>query len=840
MSSGYQADGGWLPDTTPYPVILRLSDGKRLVAFGVALLVTSLLPVSGDGGGPSWVWHLWSVVGWWERLGLLSPMLLGASLVALGMWSGLSRFWTGLAAFGALALTGSLFASCDLQLHQAFDGFTGFVGRNPLLVLVGLSLVATGAELAFAAETFRLGRGMLIAGGTALVLFSVLPLAGTPLLVQLVGHAWTLAELGRWRLLAGNLVFWGLALVPLGVGIAAVLAGLRRPLRHQVLPHVARFLLPGLVLMMTYPALMVGLGPEAALMQIRASLLILVVVNIAARSMEMVARDLLENTLPPGPPFSDWLRDRHVRRILEWARQSLESQSSDTVELKQAPEFGRLPPPLAWVVRRRLAELARECALDLSQPLALDSLEKATAQMGPDDSAPTGQTRLVAWLWKRPGRAYAAIVGLAALLLAAFLWPALQPAPFVAWDLKPRTEAADRLFEKVLPGYVAALARRDRALVDGTGAAEAAVEIRQQAIEAERLARSMDEQLGNRIARIMEISASDHASPVGWIRSVDHLNLRIRELGLPYHVYANAIEFIRDQKKYRFLYVNTYVVEELRWFLSQGKTLASLLARRLDNLGFEGDGLGRVVRSDPFANLLMDAVERTANDFTEALLSGYCEPVGYSTTITPFEQIAWVAAGGRCGELIEELAGEVAYYPERHQAVVESLLELTQRHELQHQADPQELAIPVDVLVAHPSRSDVFLRLIARELSAYTCELVTTDPVQSAFALLGMYRVVMTEPFAGTPEYIVGALILGELTQSQMLDERGLSPALTVSASAQKLKALGGSDLPAALSAGAQEAHVKWFGVPCASPELVKKASNSPSDEGFVPLTFQF
>lgn len=839
MTMDHQAEARWLADPTPYPVILRLSDGKRFVALGVSLLATALLPVSGDVGGPAWIWDLWGVVGWLDRLALLSPVLLGALLLALGVWSSLSRFWTGVVGLLGLLASAALFSNSDLQLHQAFDGFTGFIGRNPALVLLGLSVTATGAELVASPETSRLGRVGLIAGGLGLVLFTLLPLSGTPLLNQLIGHAWALVRLERWRLFAGNLVFWGLALVPLGVGVGALWGGLRQPTRHQVLPHIARFLLPGLVLLMTYPALMVGLGPEAALMQIRASLLILVVVNVGARSLEMVARDLLEYSLPPGPPFSDWLRDQHLRQILNWGKERLDQCKLEGVRLDQAPQLGTLPRPLSYVVRRRLVELGSECGFDSRQAVDAKILERARTHLGTSPSETSGHSSIVAWLWRRPLRAYSAAGLACALGLASTVGPLLPSPPRVAWELKERSEVADRLFQSVLPEYVAALARRDQALVDRSGAAEASVDIRQQAVEAERLAHLLDEELGQRVAHIVRISSDSHASAVGWIRSVDRLNQRVRELGLPYHVYANAVEFLRDQKKYRFLYINTYAVQELRWFLSDGRTLASLLARRLDSLSFEGDGLGRVVRNDPFANLLMDVVEKTAYDFSDVLLSGVCEPAGYSSTVTPLDQMAWAVTGEQCGELLGRLAGGNARETGAIDSVVESILELTQRHELQHQADPQELAIPVDVLVAHPSRSDVFLRLVARELSAYCCELATSDPLQSAFALLGLYRVVMTEPFAGTPEYIVSALILGELVGSDILDERGVALALTVGSSARQLLAEDTPNLPALLSQRAQAAHLEWFGRPCASPELVKRLSTT--SEGALPFVeFQF
>ena len=79
---------------------------------------------------------------------------------------------------------------------------------------------------------------------------------------------------------------------------------------------------------MTYPAVMVGFGIESALLQVRASLMLLVVVNIGARSLEMMGRDLLEESPPPPPPppcrwgrhLRIGARDTLVRRCLAWWR----------------------------------------------------------------------------------------------------------------------------------------------------------------------------------------------------------------------------------------------------------------------------------------------------------------------------------------------------------------------------------------------------------------------------------------------------------------------------------------------------------------------------------------
>lgn len=817
-------DPGWGQES--YPTLVRQSDGKRFVGFGLALLSTLLLPVTGQVGNSAWVWQIWPAVEWGERAGLAAPVLLGLALMGIGRWDALPRFWTGLLGLWALLVCGSLFAHSDLQSHRMFDGFTGFVGRNPLLVFVGLALIAAGAEWTMRAELRRVGRIALAAGAIALLAFSLWPSPGGTLVSQVVGHAGKLVALGRWRLFAGNLVFWMLALVPALLGVIGLWSALRTAPSPWGLPHAARYLVPSLVLMMTYPAAMVGLTVDAAMLQIRASLLILVVVNVGARSLEMVVRDLMEDSLPIGPPSSDWVRDTVLRQALAWLRGQPEETSGQVVD---APVVRQQWAGTRWLVRRRLGELGREFGVLTPEKPSMEQIDTFMEKLGPEPAKAVWTSRVALWLTQRVWRmgASGAVALASVVILAAAPWQA--PISSLQWTLRQRTATADRLFGTVLPTYVASLAMRDQAQMEKTGSAEVSVELRQQGQELKVLAGDLDLELADRLGKLVRISVLSSPNGLGWIRAVAGINQRIRELGLPYYLYANAVEFERDRRERRLLYVNSYAVEELRWFADGDKSLASMLARRLDVLGFMGDGLGRMVREDPVATLLLDSIEENSAEAAQALRTGSCEPVAYAASAGLLEQAVWNLVGQACGELLSLMVGEAGEDGSLDLQSRSAILAVTERHELQHQADPEFVGIPVDVLVAHPSRSDAFLGVVSRELSAYSCELVTDVGLEQAASLLDLFRTAMTEPFAGTPEYIVAALLLGELASVQVLDERGVAGARALEQVAHDVWQGDEATTVATIRSRVQQAHLRWFGTPCATPQLVRTESTTPS-----------
>ena len=155
-----------------------------LCPFGACLPSTVLLPVSSHVGAAAWIWHLWPVVGWGDRLGLVSPLVLGLGLMALGARRTLSRFWTGLAGLWLLAATGALFANSALLSGGLFEGFTGFVGRSPLFVIVGMVLVAAGAEWTGKPEMRSAGRICMGIGALVLLAFSIVLGPGGPLVAS--------------------------------------------------------------------------------------------------------------------------------------------------------------------------------------------------------------------------------------------------------------------------------------------------------------------------------------------------------------------------------------------------------------------------------------------------------------------------------------------------------------------------------------------------------------------------------------------------------------------------------------------------------------------------------
>ena len=243
---------------------------------------------------------------------------------------------------------------------------------------------------------------------------------------------------------------------------------------------------------------------------------------------------------------------------------------------------------MARLVKRRFGELGRDAGVE--NPLTPDETlaEAFLTKLGPEPETRSKQSRLSGWLGRSAVRSGSFGVVLLVPLVVLWLAPWSAGEGPSDWKLGKRSEQADRLFGTLLPNYVYTLAVRDQALAEKSGGAEAAVDLREQEREVRATAKAVDFELAERMDSLLAASASPSRSSAGWGPSASRVNQRIRELGLPYYVYANALEYKKGKANQRILCISTYAVEELRWFEQQGSDAGLHVGQENGHSGIRG------------------------------------------------------------------------------------------------------------------------------------------------------------------------------------------------------------------------------------------------------------
>ncbi|MBL8743521.1 MAG: hypothetical protein JNK04_20565, partial [Myxococcales bacterium] len=199
--------------------------------------------------------------------------------------------------------------------------------------------------------------------------------------------------------------------------------------------------------------------------------------------------------------------------------------------------------------------------------------------------------------------------------------------------------------------------------------------------------------------------------------------------------------------------------EKVRQYDVDGDDFAAL---RVKPLGYDRDAhlrLGFSRDEQPFALVLVNEIERNANQFVSLGRMGYCTD--------DLVQNQEVYKGlNRCGKLLKD------YAEGRDVDIPDAILAGTERHELQHQIDGPHLPIAGAVLNLLEGYAPSSQDRVNREVSAFLAEL-TTEGMAPKLALVQLAQYLMVtenHPYAKTSIVIFEALSNKKVRRGFYLD----------------------------------------------------------------------
>ena len=777
--------------------IVRLDDERRLRNLAAVALLVAVLPVDLTRHGGLWPWDLLAISSRSDALRLLAPGLLGLGLLVLVRLRSLTRLGLGILGLALFVVCGALSTRYAFGWDEAFVRLLSFVGRQPLPVLGGLTLVALGASLRLREGSGRLDRWLLATGAGLLLALYALPQRGEPFAVRLLAPVEAFLETRQTAILLTHLHGWLLGLFPLFLAAWALLATRSRA-RTGMLGSMARYGLSGLVVLLCYRMATTGFGVPAVLVELRAALILALIIGVASTCAEAVLLHLLHDTLTPlGEPPSQLARDVRLRDLLERLAAVPDSVPADRGPVRRLFALAGAPPShpwLRWLMRRRLAELGEE----LDRPFAADEVttraylerlrgqptEPAVALPGALDRPPLsgrGALWLATGRWRLP-------VALGLMAAVGALGLGLRVArsqPDLAWTLRPAGEAETRLFADDLPSYVLALSVGNTELAGGKGAAEAAEAAADLAERGEAMveaARDLDPRLGEAVRELVERVDQVDLEGRLWMAAVRELNAAIRAAGLPFFLDPAYVEQEVDRRPLRAFLLVAYRVDEIRRRSCGGHEYAALHVRRVDALPLGAQRLGWVMRGEPFALVVRDAIAEHAAELAASLLDdGGCglafdEGDGGGTA----EGLRAEVIDASCGAVVRALLAErgVSTGPGADREAVASELEAaivasTETHEVQHQIDGQDIRVPERLFHLVPMATDSQLSRSALELSAFAAELGGDDALGGVTALALVTGHVLTPWVAQSLYRYAAGVLLGALTGAEIIAPLG-------------------------------------------------------------------
>jgi len=698
-------------DELPHWRTLRLEDDGRLRILGIIALIVAVLPSNYGAHKTLWPWDILAAAPTLdETLSVLSPAILGVALWAVTFVKGWTRLGVGLFSFVLLGLAISYTATSKASAAALFgDGVLAFVARDPLMLTLGLSVLAAGADLQVRFGRNQVTRAFLVGGAAILGLFYVFPVDGQTFFGELADRL-SLMDNGVFVL---SMVLSTLfSLVPLGL-MSWGLWTTYGKIEPGLLGGAARYALPILSMALAYRMVMGGQGGSAILVFARAALLLAVGVGVASRCLEMITSHLWFDPLPPGDERSDLARDVALRSALKEAVE--DDPTATAVDVAATRTGSRLAWPVRVLMQRRVEELSEEGERPREAMLAV-----LTA--GSDAPEPTGAPH---WLVQGQVRIWAAL-GLLVLgffvLTTARHW---RPTPDLAWELRAATKSERKLFARDIPGMLLKLGQRNMVRFRGQSAAELSTELREQRREVLAAAREIAPDLRDALDALFRSTDASDMAGRAFHRRVTAVNKAIRRAGLPF--WLDSFGF--GSSRFRAFYVVTYEVDRIRRFDHDGDPYAALHVKRIDRLNIGGSLLGFVMPDEPFALILVEEIAGSAKRRVDALASdGTCgmfsdfmvSDAGRTVDQICGRVLARVLAKSKLSVAVDEAAvrkrvGEV------------SLLQ-TEIHELQHQVDGEGLPVPVALKKMAPGVSYEDLHRAAKELSAHTTELAIEDP----------------------------------------------------------------------------------------------------------------
>ena len=792
--------------------VLRSADAQRYRILGLLTLVAALLPVSLGTTGTMSIWEAISVSPWSESVRLLAPLLLAIGLLVLPSIRALGRLGLGLSLLTLLVVSIVIFTKSQLAYTAVFTGLLDYVGRQPLVVVLGFTLVAVGAECSMRDGLESVRKVLLRLGGFLLLLLYLLPQRGQPFIIELVTSASAfLAVVGGHGIIT-MLLDWLFALFPLVVGLNAIgVAGRNRTV--GLLGAMARYGLPLLAVLLCYRFVTSGFGMDAIFLQLRASILLAVVLGVGSRALEGILLHLLHDPLPTAQePPSHLARDHQLRKLL---RQHLERPQEPPKAHFDPSSVKSMHPLLVWLMQRRIREIDR----DLIMPSPAEMLARLEGSGKRSEPPAPASTHRSLWWLSAKQRLNGLFVGLAIISMLGLTWRFARSQPDLTWSLSAATEQADTLLGRQLPRHIVRASRHQSAREDAEAndlTAESA-KLQQQRDELIRAAEVVDPELAQHVnALVARLETLDFHGSL-WFEAIQPLNQRIRALGLPYYLDGNYFEWSEDGRIKRYFYLVSYRVQSIERYRWDGGDYAALFVTRLDRLNLRDSRLGYVNEREPFALVLVDEIERSVRRQVDHLRQdARCRIT--SPDQGPYARDIEELCTELMGDLISAQYG--LYLNDSPDPIIAKLVEeqrhATALHELQHQVDATAVNIPGELFRLLPVASDIQLLRPAQEASAYLTELATDKPITSLWTLAQLTGFLLRDQ-GQNPYRYAAAIVIGQLLGKPVMEPMGHVTAKAVYAIWEQAAAHA-KDLTAWLKPLAEEAHETLIGSPIAYP----------------------
>jgi hypothetical protein len=713
---------------------LRLVDEKRFRTMATLSLLLAFLPIATDAyGGGLFLWDLLPISEPAEQLRLLSPALLG-----LGLWVGAgfkkqTRLGLGLIGLLLTLFFILIFSKSELGYLELFTGVLDYVGRQPLVLFLGLVFIATGSDMLHADSVKKLARRHLIGGGVLLMLLYVLPQRGQPFAMDIVDLVSRFESLDSLQMLLTSVVVLLFQTLPLMIGLVALAVGLSGS-RPGLLGSMARFGLSGLVCFLCYRLIINGMPAVSVFVQIRAALLLAVVIGTASYALGSIQLHLLSDPHPTlGDDRSPLARDVLLAQAVDTA---ITANKYDAPLLEYAP-LKEASPILRALIRRRLLEFATDLSI-ASQDTLAPSQKTAEAlrdilQGGQDPSAehPTGGIALS--MHRRRTTFLAAVASACILFTAGLGWRSYSPTPDLSWELRKSTTAERTFFGSMLPRYVDSVSRRNMAIAHGSSGAEAAQDVRSKRTEILSEARDLEPALKDAVEELLDGLKTLDSDGRIWDNAVVEFNRAIRVLGYPFFFEAHHARFVikkADDAISHVFWAVPHEVVAIRRFQMDNRDYAAIHAEPLDWTG--GFSFLGYVRSDePFALIKLDNIKDSARSMSDALTRRRCGFALSEHHNNPKGKVDLLCGG----MLVRALESSGFIEGEFEDALFAHQTAATEIHEIKHQWDADDVRIPTDFYRLQPRARDEQLIRFAKEVSAYLTELDTDDRVTSLLIL---------------------------------------------------------------------------------------------------------
>lgn len=369
---------------------------------------------------------------------------------------------------------------------------------------------------------------------------------------------------------------------------------------------------------------------------------------------------------------------------------------------------------------------------------------------------------------ERPRRRTLIIVGSivgAVLVLQSVL--ALPPAKGVEWTLKPRTEAADHLFDETITHWNRARLTWERSATGATGR-EALLAVKNAARELVEEAEPIDSALATALERFTRETRTVGLAGRKWYRLIGEVNAAIRAAGLPYYLDPSVITFTRGDQKWRHFRMRTFGVSKVQRYDVDGDAYATLHVHRLGGGSSDSALLGFSRDLQRFAIVLLPELESFRDTLREGAAADppTCQP-DRDAEGTLFGAVSGGRAGQLCGQLLARVVGELGDAIDAQSAAV------TDRHELQHQIDGPDMPLARIVRERFGRRSAEWRDRVNRELSGYLAQLAAPD-ASPHLGVVHLARLAVGE--SGQRVYPATAmLVLEALTGHRIVDAQGQS-----------------------------------------------------------------